>query len=144
MPRSRTQELPAAAAVALSALLGGCLVYDVASVPVKVAVGAAEVAGSVAIGTAKMAGSLAGGTLKLVASLARAGAVTFVDVTSDRVTRVPWREGLTLAGASDAAKVRVAQHAVDIVRDGQVVYSAPNGADGATPVAPGDVVRVGK
>ena len=130
--------------VAACAPLGGCLVYDVASAPVKVAVGTAEVAGSVALGTAKAAGSVAGGAVKLAAGLARAGAVTFVDVAGNNVTSVPWREGLTLAGAGDAANVRTAQRAVDIVRDGRVVYSAANGADKNAPVAPGDVVQLGK
>ena len=124
--------------------LGGCLVYDVASVPVKVAVGTAEVAGSVALGTAKVAGSVAGGALELAADLAQAGAVTFVDVASQKVTRVPWRQGLTLAGAGDAAKLRVVQRAVDIVRDGKIVYSAADSADKNPPVAPGDVVEVGR
>jgi hypothetical protein len=124
-------------------LLGGCIVYDVVSVPVKVAVGTAEVAGSVAVGTAKLTGALVGGTLKAVAGLAQAGAVTFVDLASDKVTRVPWRAGLTLAGAGDAAKVRVAQRAVDVVRDGKVVYSAAKAPDTGATVAAGDVVRLG-
>lgn len=126
------------------ALLGGCVVYEVASVPVKVAVGTAEVAGNVAIGTVKVAGSVAGGAIKLAAGLAQAGAVTFVELESNKVTRVPWREGLTLAGASDAAKLRTAQRAVDIVRDRQVVYSAGRDAEKNVPVAAGDVVQVGK
>ena len=125
--------------------LGGCLVYDVASAPVKVAVGTAEVAGSVAVGTVKVAGSMTGSTIKAVARLAKAGTVTFLDVANNnQVQRVPWRQGLTLAGAVDAAKLRVAQHPVDVVRDGQVVYAAPDGAAANTLVAGGDVVRVGK
>lgn len=129
---------------AAGASLGGCLVYDVASVPVKVAVGTAEVAGNVAIGTVKVAGSVAGGAIKLAARLAQAGAVTFVELESNKVTRVPWREGLTLVGASDAAKLRTAQRVVDVVRDGKVVFSAANGAEKNAPLAAGDVVEVGK
>ena len=116
--------------------LGGCLVYDVASAPVKVAVG-----------TVKAAGSVAGGAIKLAAGLARAGAVTFVDVANNnQVTRVPWRPGLTLAGAGEAAKVNLVRRAVDVVRDGKLVYSAANGVDqtASAPVAGGDVVQVGK
>ena len=124
--------------------LGGCFVYRVAKVPVKVAVGTVEIAGSVAIGTVKVAGAVAGGAIGLVAGLAQAGMVTFADGASNTVTRVPWRSGLTLAGASDAAKVRLAQRAVDIVRDGKVVYSAANDTDKNAPVAAGDVVQVGK
>lgn len=126
--------------------LGGCIVYDVATAPVRVAVGAASVAGGVAVGTAKVAGSVAGGAIKLAASLARAGAVTFYDVATNDVRRVPWRQGLTLAGASDEAKVRLGQRAVDIVREGKVIYSAANGGDknANALVAAGDVVQVSK
>jgi len=127
--------------------LGGCLVYDVASAPVKVAVGAAEVAGTVAVGTVKVAGSVTGGAIKLAANLARAGAVTFVDRTNNgQVTRVPWRQGMTLDSASEAAKVRLAQRPVEIVRDGKTVYSAANGAEKSANalVAAGDVVEVNK
>jgi len=121
---------------------GGCLVYDVASAPVKVAVGSAEVAGDVAVGTAKVAGSVAGGAIGAVAKLAQPGAVTFVDAAGNQLGRVRWRAGLTLAGAGDAAKLRLTQRTVDIVRDGKLVYSATGGADRGTPVAAGDVVRV--
>ena len=145
--RSGAHALRVALAAAACAWLGGCLVYEVASVPVKVAVGAAEVAGSVAVGTVKVAGSVAGGAIKLAAGLARAGVVTFVDVANNnQVTRVPWRQGLTLAGASEAAKVRLGQRAVEIVRDGKVVFAAANGVDknANAPVAAGDVVQVSK
>jgi len=142
--RHRARGLSAVVAIAAGALLGGCLVYDVASAPVKVAVGTAEVAGSVAVGTVKVAGAVAGGAIKLAAGLAQAGAVTFVDVASNNVTRVPWREGLTLAGASEAAKLKVAQRPVDVVRDGKVVYSGAGGAEKNAPLAAGDVVQVGK
>ena len=124
--------------------LGGCFVYHVAKVPVDVAVGTVEVAGGVVLGTAKVVGAVAGGTLSLAASLAQTGAVTFFDVASGTVTRVPWREGLTLAGASDAAKLKLASHAVDVVRAGKVVYSAANAAPAAVPIASGDVVQVVK
>jgi hypothetical protein len=124
--------------------LGGCVVYDVASTPVKVAVGTAEVAGNVAIGTVKVAGSVAGGTIGFVAGLANSGAVPFYDIATNNVTRVPWQKGLTLAGASDTAKVGLAQHPVEIVRNGQVIYSAANGAGKNTAIAAGDVVQVGR
>jgi hypothetical protein len=135
---------PMVLAMTASGLFGGCLVYDVASAPVKVGAGTVAVAGSVAVGTVKVAGSVAGSALELAAGLAKAGAVTFVDVASNKVTRVPWRPGLTLAGASDDAKLRVAQRAVDIVRDGKVVYSAADGAAKNASVAAGDVVQLGK
>lgn len=122
--------------------LGGCIVYDVASAPVKVAVGAAGVAGNVAIGTAKVAG----GTIKLAAKLAKAGAVTFFDVATNDVKRVPWQRGMTLAGASEAAKVQLGGRPVDVVRDGKVIYSAANGVgkNADAPIAAGDVVQVSR
>jgi hypothetical protein len=134
-------------ALAAGAPWGGCLIYHVATAPVKVAVGAAEVAGTVAVGTVKVAGSVAGGAIKLAAGLAQAGAVTFVDAANhDHVSRVPWRQGMTLADASAAASVQVAQRPVEVVRGGQVVYATATGGGlkGATPVAPGDVVQVGR
>jgi hypothetical protein len=127
--------------------LGGCLVYDVASAPVKVAVGTAEVAGGVAVGTAKVAGSVAAGTIKLAAGLARSGAVTFVDVANNnQVSRVPWRQGLTLAAAGDAAKVPLTSRAVNIVRDGKIVFSSANGAgpNASASIAAGDVVQLSR
>lgn len=143
-PLLRPRGWRAIAAAAACAPLGGCLAYHVVSAPVKLAVGTAEVAGSVAIGTVKAVGSVAGGAVKLATKLTRAGAVTFVDLATNDVTRVPYREGLTLARASDAAKVRTAQRAVDIVRDGQIVYSATGAAEKSAPLVAGDVVQVGK
>ena len=130
--------------VVACAPLGGCVVYYVVKVPVDVAVTATEVAGTVAVGTVKVAGSVAGSTIRLAGRLATAGAVTVVDVATNEVTRVPYRQGLTLAGASDAAKVKLAQHAVDVVRDGKLIYSAAKGAEKNMSVAPGDVVQIGK
>ena len=143
-PPSRVRRLPAIAAALAGASLGGCLVYDVASAPVKVAAGAAGVAGDVAIGTVKAAGSVAGGAIRLAAGLAKAGTVTFVDVATNEVKRVPYRQGLTLFGASEEAKMGLAQRPVDIVRRGEVIYSAAKGADKNTSVAAGDVVQVGR
>ena len=142
--RHRARAMRVAVAITLVGSLGGCLVYDVASAPVKLAVGTAKVAGNVAIGTAKVAGSVAGGAIKLAAGLTRAGAVTFVDVATNDVKRVPYRQGLTLEGASAEAKVPLTQRSVDVVRSGEVVYSATNGAAKNTAVAAGDVVQLSK
>lgn len=98
-------------------------------------------------GTVKVAGSVAGGAVKLAAGLARAGVVTFVDVANqDQVSRVPWRQGMTVASAGAAAKVRLAQREVRVVREGRVVYATANEAGSAADatVAAGDVVQVGK
>lgn len=140
---------------AACAPLGGCLVYDVASVPVKLAattvVVAGETAGAVvsttgkvAVSAVRAAGSVAGGGVEAAGKLAVAGMVTFVDAASGNVVRVPWREGLTLAGAGDAAKLRVAQRAVDVVRAGKVVYSTPSASGAGATLAAGDVVQLGE
>ncbi len=139
-PANRADWRGAVAALLASTPLGGCFVYHAAKVPVNVAVDTVEVAGGVAIGTAKIAGSAIG----LAASLAQTGVVTFVDVASGTVTRVPWRDGLTLASAGDAAKLQLANHAVDVVRAGKVAYAASGPGIDAARVASGDVVRVGK
>ena len=143
---SRVRRLRIVMAAIACVPFGGCIVYDVASVPVKVAVGTVGVAGNVAIGTAKVAGSVAGGTIKLAAKLAQAGAVTFFDVASNDVKRVPWQRGMTLAGASNAAKVHLGDRPVDVVRDGKVIYSAGNGVakNADAPIAAGDVVQVSR
>ena len=59
------------------------------------------------------------------------------------VVRVPWTEGLTLAAASQTAKMSVAQRAVDVVRAGKIVYAATRPAGDGAALASGDVVRLG-
>ncbi len=98
--------------------------------------------GKVAAGAVRATGTVADGGITAAAKLARAGMVTFVDVATGAVTRVPWSQGLTLAGGADAAKVRVAARAVQVVRAGQLAYTLAQ-AKGPLPLAAGDVVRVG-
>ncbi len=144
-PRSGSRRWQAVLTAAVCAPLGGCLAYEVVSAPVKVGVGAAEVAGTVAVDTAKVAGSVASGAIKLAASVTRSGTVTFVDLArNDAVARVPWQKGLTLAGASMAAKVSLNQRGVNVVREGKIVLSAANGAAANALVASGDVVQMVK
>jgi len=140
--------------LALAALSGsGCLATKVVTLPVKLAattvVVAGETAGTVVKTTGKVAasavratGAVADGGITAAAKLARAGMVTFVDVATGAVTRVPWSQGLTLAGGADAAKVRVAARAVQVIRAGKLAYALAN-AKGPLPLAAGDVVRVG-
>lgn len=152
--RERVQ-IPGAALMLLSILgLKGCLAYKVVSTPVKLAattvIVAGETAGAVVTTTGKLAvsgvnalGNVGSGGIDAAAKLAQTGMVTFVDVSTGAVVRVPWREGMTLAGAGTAARVELARRAVDIVRAGKVIYSATRpGGEGAA-VASGDVVRIG-
>lgn len=132
----------------------GCLVYKVATAPVKLAattvVTASETAGAVvvttgklAVGAAQAAGSLGSTGLETAAKLGQAGMVTFFDPTRGTLVRVPWQPGLTLAGAGAAAKVDLALRAVEVVRAGKVVLSASGGTSASAPVREGDVVRLG-
>ncbi len=126
----------------------------VVTVPVKLAtttvVVVGETAGTVVKTTGKVAasavratGAVADGGVSAAAKLARAGMVTFADVATGSVVRVPWREGLTLAGGAQAARVQVAARAVQVIRAGQLAYAARNAGTGPLPLAAGDVVRIG-
>jgi hypothetical protein len=106
-----------AAGLAMTAWLQGCLAYKVVSMPVKLAattvVVAGETAGAVVTTTGKLAGSgvnaignIGSGGIDSAAKLAQAGMVTFVDASSGAVVRVPWRDGMTLAAAGGAARIR--------------------------------------
>lgn len=142
--------------VPLLASGAGCLAYKAVTAPVKLAattvVVAGEAAGAVVTTTGKVAtsavravGSVGSDGIDSAARLAQAGMVTFVDAASGAVVRVPWREGLTLASAGDAARLATARRAIDVVRAGRVIYSATKNSEvsAAEVLAPGDVVRLG-
>jgi hypothetical protein len=133
---------------------GGCIATKVVTAPVKLVattvVVVGETAGTVVKTTGKVAasavratGSVADGGISAAAKLARVGMVTFVDVATGSVVRVPWRQGLTLAGGAQAAQVQVAARAIQVIRAGQLAYAAKNANTGPLPLAAGDVVRVG-
>ncbi len=133
--------------------LTGCLATKVVTAPIKLAattvVVAGETAGAVvkttgkvAAGAVRASGTVADGGIAAAAKLARAGMVTFVDVATGAVVRVPWTQGLTLAGGAEAAKVRLAAQAVQVIRAGQLAYQTTQ-PKVALPLAAGDVVRVG-
>jgi hypothetical protein len=135
--------------------LAGCLAYRVVSAPVKVA-GAAVIAvgetagavvtatGKVAVSAVRAAGAAGSGGLDAASRVAQTGMVTLVDAATGTMVRVPWTEGLTLAGASQTAKMSVAQRAVDVVRAGKIVYAATRPTGDGAALASGDVVRLGK
>lgn len=136
-------------------LLGGCLAYQVVSAPVKVAgtavVVVGETAGAVVTTTGKIAvsavraaGNAGSSGIDAAGRLAQAGMVTFADTATGTVVRVPWSQGLTLAGASQAANLGLAKRTVDVVRAGKVVYAATKPTGEGAVLASGDVVRVGK
>lgn len=133
----------------------GCLAYKAVTAPVKLAatavVVAGETAGAVVTTTRKVTvsainavGSVGSSGLDSAAKLTEAGMVTFVDAASGTIVRVPWQEGLTLAGAGESAKVSLARRAIDVVRAGRLIFSASQGAKaGGAELSPGDVVRLG-
>jgi hypothetical protein len=134
-------------------VMPGCVVYDVASVPVKVAsktvlvagrttVAVVETTGKVAVSTVRAAGSVTSGGIDASAKLARAGMVTFADQASGTVTRIPWSRGLTLYHASSAARVDMAHAGIKILRNGKVVYAASQRAKDDISLQSGDVVRL--
>ena len=145
----------AAILAGLGSLAGGCIVVHAVTAPVSLAattvVVAGKTAGAVVSTTGKVAtaavnagGSVAADSFEGTAKLAHAGMVTFVDASSGTVVRVPWQQGMTLAGASDLAKVRAMEQSVAIVRSGLVVYAATKTPDASVPVSAGDVVRLAK
>jgi hypothetical protein len=133
--------------------LSGCLAYDVVSVPVKVAAktvvvtgeaatAAVTTTGKLAVSAIDAAGNVGSTGIDSVSQLAQTGMVTFVDVGNGTVTRVPWRQGATLASAGADARLQLTRRAIDIVRSGSVVYSAKRLAGTGVEVASGDIVRV--
>ena len=134
--------------------LNGCLAYKVLTTPVKLvattAVVAGETATAVVTTTGKLAvsavratGNVGSSGIDAASKLAQTGMVTFVDPSSASVVRIPWQEGLTLAGAGTAARIDLARRAIDIVRAGKVIYSATRPVGEGAPLASGDVIRVG-
>jgi hypothetical protein len=131
-------------------LVQGCLVTHVVTLPVKLAATAVVAVGETSVAvvstTAKVVshavragGDVADTGVDSAAKLTQAGMVTFVDAATGNVTRVAWTKGLTLAAGADAAKVQLALHAADVIRDGHLFTSA---AKEALPLASGDVVRL--
>jgi len=151
-PRVRTRVAALVAGV-IGAGLSGCLATKVVTAPVKLAATTVAVAGETAgavvkttgkvvVGAVRATGTVADGGIAAAAKLARAGMVTFVDGATGTVVRVPWTQGLTLAGGAETAKVRMAAQAVQVIRAGRLAYQLAQ-PKGALPLAAGDVVRLG-
>ncbi len=134
-------------------LCGGCVAIKAVGTTGKLAATTVVVAGKTATSAVKTSGKVAsaaigaGGSVTVtgiegLSALARAGMVTFVDVASGAVVRVPWRKGMTLAQAGDAARLRVARRAVALVRGGRLAYSTPRSSRGTLKLLSGDVIRL--
>lgn len=138
-------------AIPLSGLPGGCVVGSALLVAGDAAVTGAKVVGSTTVGavktvghavTPKSGGNTASEAVRGAGAFARTGMVTFLDTDTAVVVRVPWKRGLTLAGAAAAARLQVAQRAVDVVRSGRVVYANSRFTGAGAALASGDVVRL--
>lgn len=127
--------------------------YRVVAAPVKVAAttvvvtgeaagAAVKATGKVAVSAINAAGRVGSTGIDAASQLTQTGMVTFVDVATGTVVRVPWREGITLAGAGADARLELARRGFDIVRRGAVVYSAKKLAGEGAELASGDVVRL--
>lgn len=141
------------AALASEVLLSGCIFYKAAKTTGELAattvIVAGKTAGVVVKTTGKVAasaitstGSLTATGIESLAALAETGMVTFVDVTTGVIVRVPWQQGMTLYAGSSQAELAVAGRAVDLVRQGRVVYKATKQANTGPRLESGDVVRL--
>lgn len=108
----------------------------------KTATTAVKATGRVANSAISGGGALTATTIDSLAALAQAGMVTFVDVATGAIVRVPWQEGMTLYAGGAAAQVKVAQRAVALVRDGKLVYKVAQQMQANPALRPGDVVRL--
>lgn len=108
----------------------------------KTATTAVKATGRVANSALSSSGSLTATGIESLAKLAQAGMVTFVDVATGTIVRVPWEAGMTLYDGGAAAQVAVAGRAVDLVREGKLVYQAARKFRGNPELAAGDVVRL--
>ena len=75
----------------------------------KTATKAVTTTGRVASAAIGAGGSVTVAGIEGLAALARVGMVTFVDVTTGALVRVPWSEGMTLLQAGDLARLQVAK-----------------------------------
>ena len=110
----------------------------------RVAVSGTGASTRVAAASVDAAGNLSAASIRALGQMSAAGMVTFVDVSTGTVTRVPWRSGLNVYGSGVLAKVNVAERALALVRGGQLVYQTAKAlaAARALQVQAGDVIRL--
>lgn len=131
----------------------GCLAYKAVKTTGELATTTVIVAGQTATTAVKAGGRVAGSALssggeltatsiESLARLSQAGMVTFVDVATGVIVRVPWEKGMTLYDGGAAAQVAVAGRAVNLVREGKLVYQAAQKFRGNPALEAGDVVRL--
>lgn len=137
------------------AALSGCLAVKAVTAPVKLAavtvITVSETTGAAVVGSGRVAQAALTTSSKLTAEgiealgqLSVAGMVTLLDADNGTLFRVPWREGLSVALASELAQVDYARRALAVVRAGRLVHEATRARAGTArfPLHPGDVVRL--
>ncbi len=110
----------------------------------RVATAGVDSSSRVSAATVTTAGDLTASSIRALGKLSQAGMVTFVDLASGQVVRVPWRAGLNVYGGSALANVRVAERALAVIRGGKLVYQTAKALAEARalPVKAGDVIRL--
>jgi hypothetical protein len=148
-PRSAPLVLSAGWGIFLSGCLAVKAVKTTGELAATTVIVAGKTAGTVVKTTGKIAGSaitssgsLTATGIESLAALAQAGMVTFVDVATGVIIRVPWQEGMTLYAGGASAEVTVAGRAIDLVRQGKLVYSATAQRRTDPRLEAGDVVRL--
>jgi len=120
----------------------GELVGTTVVVAGKTATSLVKATGKVAGSAISSSGSLTAAGIESLAALAQAGMVTFVDVATGAIVRVPWEQGMSLYGAGALAEVALAKRAIDLVRGGKLVYSVGKQLSKNPTVQPSDVIRL--
>lgn len=134
--------MPSGCVVASAVGAAGELAATTVVVAGKTATTVVKTTGKIAGSAIRGSGSLTATGIESLAKLAVAGMVTFVDVTTGVIVRVPWREGMTLYAGGELAQVQLAERSIDLVRGGRLVYAAARHARSDLPLASGDVVRL--
>jgi hypothetical protein len=140
-------------AVGVGTVLSGCLAVKAVKTTGELAATTVIVAGKTAGTVVKTTGKIAGSAItssgsltatgiESLAALAQAGMVTFVDGATGVIVRVPWQEGMTLYAGGASAEMAVAGRAIDLVRQGRLVYSATPQRRAVPRLEAGDVVRL--
>lgn len=98
----------------------------------------------VSASSVRASGSLTATSINRLARMSQAGMITFVDLSTGQVVRVPWRAGLNVYGGSALANLRTAERALAVIRGGRLIYNTVKAlADArALPLEPGDVLRL--
>lgn len=108
----------------------------------KVAVATVKTTGKVAAAAVTSSGDVTAGGLETAAKMSRVGMVVVVDGTTGAVAEVPWRDGLKLAAAVEAARLGDPVGALKIYQGRHVTRLAGLGNAPGLSLHSGDVVEL--